>query len=158
VLVTGALGSVGRYAVHAAKQRNVRVIAGVRKRQLDEAAALGAERVVAVDDPEAVAGLPELQGIADTVGGETVAAVLPKLVPGGKLGSVVGEPAGAKARGIQVRAMQTHADPARLAQLAQEVASGAVVVPIAARFPLAQVREAFQAVAHGAAGKVLLTL
>ncbi len=158
VLVTGALGAVGRYAVHAARQRKVRVIAGVRRRQVSEAAALGAERVVALDDPEAVAGLPPLQGIADTVGGETVAAVLPKLVPGGRLGSVVGEPAGAKARGIQVRAMQTHNDPATLAALAQEVASGTVVVPIAARFPLAQVREAFQALGRGAGGKILLTL
>jgi NADPH:quinone reductase-like Zn-dependent oxidoreductase len=158
VLVTGALGAVGRYAVHAARRQKVRVIAGVRKRQLGEAAALGAERVVALDDPAAVAALPRLQGIADTVGGETVAALLPKLAPGGRLGSVVGEPAGAKERGIQVRSIQSHADPARLAQLAQEVASGTVVVPIAARFPLAQVREAFLAVRGGAGGKVLLTL
>jgi NADPH:quinone reductase-like Zn-dependent oxidoreductase len=158
VLVTGALGAVGRYAVHAALQRKVQVIAGVRRRQLGEAAGLGAERVVALDDPDAVAALPPLQGLADTVGGETVAALLPKLAPGGRLGSVVGEPAGAKERGIQVRAMQTHADPARLEKLAQEVASGKVVVPIAARFPLAQVREAFLAVRGGAGGKVLLTL
>jgi NADPH:quinone reductase-like Zn-dependent oxidoreductase len=158
VLITGALGSVGRYAVHAALRRKVRVIAGVRKRQLAEAAALGAESVVALDDPGAVAALPQLQGIADTVGGETVAAVLPKLARGGRLGSVVGEPAGAKERGIQVRAMTTRSDPARLGQLAQEVASGTVVVPIAARLPLAQVREAFQAVKGGAAGKVVLTL
>ena len=158
VLITGALGAVGRYAVHAARRRKVRIIAGVRKRQLGEAAALGAERVVALDDPAAVAALPPLQGIADTVGGETVAALLPKLAPGGRLGSVVGEPAGAKERDIQVRSIQSHADPVRLAQLAQEVASGTVVVPIAARFPLAQVREAFLAVRGGAGGKVLLTL
>ena len=158
VLITGALGAVGRYAVHAARRREIRVIAGVRKRQLGEAAALGAERVVALDDPAAVAALPQLQGIADTVGGETVAALLPKLAPGGRLGSVVGEPAGAKDRGIQVRSIQSHADAARLTQLAQEVASGTVIVPIAARYPLAQVREAFLAVRGGAGGKVLLTL
>jgi NADPH:quinone reductase-like Zn-dependent oxidoreductase len=158
VLVTGALGAVGRYAVHAARQRKVRVIAGVRKRQLSEAAVLGADRVVALDDAEAVAALPALQGIADTVGGETVAALLPKLVPGGKLGSVVGEPPGAKERGIQVRAIQNHSDPARLAALAQEVASGTMVVPIVARFPLAQVREAFRALGRGPGGKILLTV
>jgi NADPH:quinone reductase-like Zn-dependent oxidoreductase len=158
VLVTGALGSVGRWAVHAALQRKVRVIAGVRKRQLTEAAALGVERVVALDDPAAIAGLPQLQGIADTVSGETVAALLPKLAQGGKLGSVLGEPAGAKERGIRVQAMTVHADPARLGQLAQEVASGKTVVPIAARIPLAHVREAFQAAGRGAAGKVLVTL
>ena len=158
VLVTGALGSVGRYAVHAARRRKIRVIAGVRRRQLTEAPALGADQVVALDDADAVTALPRLQGIADTVGGTTVAALLPKLAPGGRLGSVVGEPPGAKERGIQVRAITTHADPARLAQLAQEVASGTVVVPIAARFPLAQVREAFRAAGQGPGGKVLLTL
>jgi len=55
-----------------------------------------------------------------------------------------------------VRAIQVHSDPARLGQLAQEVASGEVVVPIAARFPLAQVRDAFRAAEHGG-GKVLVT-
>jgi NADPH:quinone reductase-like Zn-dependent oxidoreductase len=157
VLITGALGAVGRYAVHAAKRRKVRVIAGVRRRQLGEATALGTDGVVALDDPASIAGLPPLAGIADTVGGETVAAVLPKLGRGGKLGSVVGEPPGAKERGIEVRAIRTHADPARLAQLAGEVASGEVVVPIAARFPLAQVRDAFRALERGAGGKVLVT-
>ena len=157
VLVTGALGAVGRYAVHAARKRKVRVIAGVRRRQLSEAAALGTYGVVALDDPASVAGLPPLDGIADTVGGETVAALLAKLAPGGRLGSVLGEPPGAKERGIQVRAIQVHPDPVRLAELAREVASGEVVVPIAARFPLAQVRDAFRAAEHGAGGKVLVT-
>jgi NADPH:quinone reductase-like Zn-dependent oxidoreductase len=158
VLVTGALGGVGRYAVRAALKRKVRVIAGVRKRQIGEAASLGAERVVALDDPGAVAGLPELQGIADTLGGETVVPLLAKLAPGGRLGSVVGEPPGARERGVDVRAMQTHPDPPRLAQLAEELASGEVVVPIAGRFPLEQVREAFRAAERGAGGKVLLTV
>jgi NADPH:quinone reductase-like Zn-dependent oxidoreductase len=158
VLVTGALGGVGRYAVRAARKRKVRVIAGVRKRQIDEAASLGAERVVALDDPDAVAGLPELRGIADTLGGNTVVPLLAKLAPGGKLGSVVGEPPGAKERGIDVRAIQTHPDPDRLAQLAEELASGEVVVPVAGRFPLDQVREAFRAAERGAGGKVLLTV
>jgi NADPH:quinone reductase-like Zn-dependent oxidoreductase len=158
VLVTGALGAVGRYAVHAARKRKVRVIAGVRKRQSGEAASLGVERVVALDDPGAVAELPEVQGIADTVGGETVVSLLPKLAPGGKVGSVLGEPPGARERGIHVRAMQTHPDPDRLFQLAEELASGKVVVPIAGRFPLDQVREAFRTAERGAGGKVLLTL
>ena len=92
-----------------------------------------------IDDTDAVAALPRLQGIADTVGGATVTALLPKLAPGGRLGSVLGEPPGAKEKGIQVRAIETRADPARLAQLAQEVASGTIVVPIVARFPLARV-------------------
>jgi len=35
VLITGALGSVGRAAVHAAKKIGAQVIAGVREKELD---------------------------------------------------------------------------------------------------------------------------
>jgi NADPH:quinone reductase-like Zn-dependent oxidoreductase len=37
VLITGALGSVGRAAVHTAKKIGARVIAGVRGKELDDA-------------------------------------------------------------------------------------------------------------------------
>lgn len=50
VLVTGALGGVGRTAVHVAKLHGARVLAGVRARRTAEAAGLGADQVVAVDD------------------------------------------------------------------------------------------------------------
>jgi NADPH:quinone reductase-like Zn-dependent oxidoreductase len=156
VLVTGAVGSVGRVAVHVARARGVRVIAGVRARQLPDARALGADDVVALDDAAALERLPALDGIADTVGGETVLRLLPKLGPEGVLGSVVGEPPGAKERGIKVVAFSSHPDPRRLVELAQDVVQGKLIIPIAARFPLAQIREAFRRAEH-AGGKVLVT-
>jgi NADPH:quinone reductase-like Zn-dependent oxidoreductase len=157
LLVTGALGGLGRCAVHAALKLGVRVIAGVRKARVSEASALGVERVVALDDAAAVAALPMLQGIADTVGGDVVASLLPKLAKDGTLGSAVGEPPGAKERGIRVRAIHTRPDSKRLAALAADMAKGDLVLPILGRFPLAQAREAFRA-AEGGHGKVLLTL
>ena len=51
---------------------------------------------------------------------------------------------------------QPLADPKRLAALAQSVAKGELVIPIVARLPLAQVREAQTMVEQGAAGKVVL--
>ena len=156
ILVTGAVGNVGRVAVHVAWTLGARVIAGVRARQLSEARALGAEDVVALDDAAAVERLPTLDGIADTVGGETVVRLYPKLAPGGVLGSVVGEPPGAKERGVTVVAISAHPDPRRLVALAEEVVRGTLVIPIAGRFPLAQIREAFRRVQQGG-GKVLVT-
>jgi len=50
VLVTGAVGNVGRSAVFTAKDRGAVVIAGVLKRQVQEAASLGADQIVATDD------------------------------------------------------------------------------------------------------------
>jgi NADPH:quinone reductase-like Zn-dependent oxidoreductase len=155
LLVTGAVGSVGRVAVYVARARGARVIAGVRGRQLREAGALGADEVVALDDAAAVERLPALDAIADTVGGETVARLLPRLAPGGVLGTVLGAPPGAKDH-VTVRAIQVHPEPQRLAQLAEDVVRGKLVLPIAGRFPLAQIREAFQRAGQGA-GKVLVT-
>jgi NADPH:quinone reductase-like Zn-dependent oxidoreductase len=156
ILVTGATGSVGRVAVFAARARGAKVYAGVRGKHKGEAAKLGAEGVVALDDAAEVAGLPALDGIADTVGGPAMQAVLGKVKLGGKIGSVVGEPAGAKDKGLEVRAIFTKADPARLAELTRAVADGRLVVPIARKFPLAEAAAALAFAEKGAGGKVLL--
>jgi NADPH:quinone reductase-like Zn-dependent oxidoreductase len=157
VLVTGALGAVGRTAVFAAKARGVKVWAGVRAKQKAEAEKLGVEGVVALDVAEEVERLPMMDGIADTVGGKTVAAVLEKLKPGGTLGSVVGEPPEAKGRRITVRAIFSHPDSRRLTQLGQSAAKGDLVIPVSKRFPLDQVKEAQKLAEQGGVGKVLLT-
>jgi NADPH:quinone reductase-like Zn-dependent oxidoreductase len=155
-LVTGAVGSVGRVAVYVAKARGAKVYAGVRRKQKAEAAKLGADVVVALDDADDLGPLPQLDAIADTVGGETIQKLLAKVKSGGTIGSVVGEPAGAKERGLTVRGMLTHSDPKRLGELAQAVADGKLVVPIAKRFPLAQAGEAQKVAEAGAGGKVVL--
>ena len=67
-LVAGAIGNVGRSAVFTAKERAATVIAGVLKRQMDEAKTVGADQVVATDDDTAIANLPPLDAVADTVG------------------------------------------------------------------------------------------
>ena len=46
ILITGAMGGVGRTAVHVAKLHGVHVIAGVRASQKKEAEGLGADRVI----------------------------------------------------------------------------------------------------------------
>ena len=71
VLVVGAAGNVGRSAVFTAKDRGATVIAGILKRQMDELKSIGADRAVATDDDTAIADLPPLDAVADTVGGKT---------------------------------------------------------------------------------------
>src|ERR1700690_1476992 len=157
VLVTGALGSVGRVAVFAAKARGATVWAGVRRTQRAEAAKLAADGVVVLDDEGELAKLPSLDSVADTVGGETTQKILGRVKSGGTIGSVLGEPAGAKDRGFVVRAVLAHPDAKRLADLVQAVAQGKLVIPIARRFPLAEVRAAHQLAEKGPGGKVVLT-
>jgi NADPH:quinone reductase-like Zn-dependent oxidoreductase len=157
VLITGAVGSVGRAAVFTAKAAGARVWAGVRRNQVAEAAELGAEGVVALDDPASIERLPTLDGIGDTVGGEAIAKVLGKVKHGGTIGSVVGPPEGAKDRGLLVNAFLAHPDPKRLAELGHAVAEGKLSLPIAKRFPLAEAREAQTLAESHVGGKVILT-
>jgi len=156
VLVTGALGAVGRVAVWGIRQRGARVFAGVRSKQLDEAKELDVDGVVALDDDAAIAELPPLDCVADTVGGETISKLLPKIKANGTIGSVLGEPQGAKERGLMVSAFMARPDSARLSLLAAAVASGSLKIPISKRFPLAEAPAAHALAEHGGMGKILL--
>src|SRR5580698_3453719 len=92
VLVVGAGGNVGRSAVFTAKDRGAIVIAGVLKKQMDEAKKVGADQVVATDDDGAIANLSPLDAVADTVGGRTAEKLIAKVKPGGVYASVVETP------------------------------------------------------------------
>ncbi len=156
ILVTGAIGSVGRTAVFAAKRLGVTVWAGVRRTQKDAAEALGADALVALDDENDCRRLPTLDGIADTVGASVTERLLDRVRQGGVVASVASDPKGARERGIEVRHHSAHTDPARLAALVHAVAEGALLIPIAKRFALAQIREAQQFAEQGAGGKVIV--
>jgi len=158
VLVTGAVGSVGRVAVFAAKSRGVNVWAGVRGQQKPEAEKLGVAGVVALDDDREIEALPILDAIADTVGGPTLQKLLPRVRHGGTIGSVLGKPPNAEDRGLVVRAIVAHPDPVRLAELGRAVAERRLVLPTARRFPLAEVRAAHQFAERSPGGKVLLVM
>jgi NADPH:quinone reductase-like Zn-dependent oxidoreductase len=158
VLVTGATGAVGRVAVYLAKARGAAVYAGVRRAHAAEAAKLGAHAVVALDDARQLEKLPPLDALADTVGGETTQALLVTLKQGGHIGTIVGEPPGAKELGLHVRAFFTVPDAARLTALVAEVAAGKLTIPIARRMPLAEAAQAHAVAELGGGGKVLLLL
>jgi NADPH:quinone reductase-like Zn-dependent oxidoreductase len=156
VLVTGGMGSVGRAAIFVAKSHGAKVWAGIRAAQKANAKKLGADGIVAIDDDADIRNLPQLDSIADTVGGPAVERLYGKLKPHGTIGSVVGEPPGAKERGFVVHTMLTHPDAVRLAQLARAVMNEKFTIPIARKLPLSEAAEA-QGLAHkGAGGKVVL--
>jgi NADPH:quinone reductase-like Zn-dependent oxidoreductase len=156
LLVTGAAGAVGRTAVFVAKQHGARVMAGVRARQKSEAEPLRADSVVALDDENEIALLPERDAIADTVNGETLGKLLPKLKKSGRLASVLGIPEAAEKAGIDVRAVFAHPDPDRLYKLAEDFRDGRLRIPIAKRFRLAEMRQAHEAAEKGVNGKIAI--
>jgi NADPH:quinone reductase-like Zn-dependent oxidoreductase len=158
LLVTGALGGVGRSAVYLALERGVRVIVGVRAQQKQQAQALKASQIVALDSGSEIDALPELDAIADTVGGDVIGNLLPKLKRGGVLGSVLGTPRAAEGKDIHIEAlMGVQSNPMRLARMAEAVRSGKLAIPIARKFRLSEAAAAQQLAETGrVGGKVVL--
>jgi NADPH:quinone reductase-like Zn-dependent oxidoreductase len=157
VLITGAVGSVGRSAVFTAKDRGATVIAGVRKRQTEEAKAAGADHVVATDDDGAIADLPPLHAVADTVDGQTAEKLIAKVTPGGVFASVLGAPPNASHYpSVKVVPVFSHFDRKTLESMAEAVRDGKLVIPIRETLPLRKAAEAHAEAEKGGAGKILL--
>lgn len=157
VMVVGAGGNVGRSAVFTAKQRGAIVIAGVLKRQTDQAKTVGADQVVATDDDAAIANLPPLDVVADTVGGKTAEKLIAKVKPGGVFASVDGKPQNA-ANYPSVKAVFVFSkfDRKTLEFMAEAVRDGKMVIPISLKLPLSEAAEAHAKAEKGGIGKILL--
>jgi NADPH:quinone reductase-like Zn-dependent oxidoreductase len=157
VLVTGALGGVGRTAVHVARKHGARVLAGVRAKEKEDASKLDVDGVVVIDSEEEIAHLHDLDAIADTVGGTTIQRLLKTIRKGGVLGSVLGEPEGANKYDIHVEAFMAQPDASRLHQLADDVARREFSIPIASTMKLRDIQEAHRIFERGGlSGKIEL--
>jgi NADPH:quinone reductase-like Zn-dependent oxidoreductase len=158
ILVGGALGSVGRAAVHSAKKLGAQVIAGVRTRQLPEARALGVSGTVAIDDDAALAQLALVDGVADTVGGETAAKLFAKVKNGGNFGYASVFPDGVSATNpsVKVTRVFARADASKVREFADDIRDGKFVLPISQRMPLEEAAKAHALVQKGGAGKIVL--
>ena len=158
IVVSGALGSVGRAAVHSAKKLGAHVIAGVRARQLAEARALGVSDTVAIDDDAAIAQLALVDGVADTVGGATAAKLFARVRNGGNFGyaSVLPEGVPATNPTVQVTRVFARADASLVREFADAVRDATFVLPISRRLPLAEAGYAHELMEKGGAGKIVL--
>ena len=157
VLITGALGSVGRSAVWTAKKAGAMVIAGVKGSQVKAAGTLGVDQVLALDDATALEKLGFVDAVADTVGGPTGEKLLGKVKPGGVFASVLGGPTNAKLHPtIRVQSVVMHPDAAMLRILAEAVVAGKLVIPIDRMVPLDEAAQAQVAAEKGGIGKILL--
>jgi NADPH:quinone reductase-like Zn-dependent oxidoreductase len=158
VLITGALGSVGRAAVHTAKKIGALVIAGVRREELDDARSLGVSDVLAIDDDEAIEKFRLVDAIADTVGGEVAAKLIAKVKQSGSFGytSVLPEAAAAQNPSVKIARVSAQPDPSKVREFADDVRDGKFVLPIGRRMPLRDAAEAHVLGEKGGIGKILL--
>ncbi len=160
ILVSGALGSVGRAAVHTATKLGARVIAGVRASQLTEAAKLGVSGVLAIDDDAAIARLEAVDGVADTVGGATAAKLFGRTKSGGKFGYASVFPADAAAQNPSVEVTRVFARPdaSKVREFADDIRDGKFSLPISRRLPLSDAAAAHAMMEKGGAGKIVLLI
>jgi NADPH:quinone reductase-like Zn-dependent oxidoreductase len=158
VLVTGAVGSVGRAAVHTAKKLGARVIAGVRRRQTEDAGRLDVHDILAIDDDEAIAKHAPVDAVADTVGGDVAAKIFARVKDGGTFGyaSVFPERSAATNTTIKVARVFAQPDPSKVREFADDVRDGAFVLPIGHRLPLREAAAAHVLGERGGSGKILL--
>src|SRR5260370_2322498 len=93
---------------------------GVRKKQLDTATSIGADRLVALDDQAALDALAPVDIVANTVRGGTAEQLFSKVRDGGLFASVIGVPESAKSRpSVRTVAVVSKQDPDALLYMAK---------------------------------------
>jgi NADPH:quinone reductase-like Zn-dependent oxidoreductase len=160
VLITGAAGMVGGFALQLVAARGARVVAAVRDSDAEEARRLGAETVLDAGDELEVAVRGRWQdgvdACIDTVG--LGAGALVCVRDGGRFATSVPTAVPDAARGIAPETVQVQPDAGTLAELADRAAAGELTVRIAEVLPLERFREGYDHLHRGGLhGKVVLT-
>lgn len=176
VVVHGAAGGVGTAGVQLAARAGASVVATVRNAELrPELAAIGeACGDVVVCAPDEFTDRGPFDVVLELVGAPNLGADVGALAPGGRI-SIIGVGGGAKAelnllalmgtRGtihgstLRPRPLEGKADAARAVErsVLPLFADGRVRVPIAATFPMADARDAYERFAAGGKlGKIVL--
>ncbi len=155
ILITGALGAVGRFALFAARRRGAETIAAVRASQQDEARKLGASEIIALDSREQ--NYFSFDHVADTVGGPAVASLCKHLAPHGLIRTVSTTPIDPAGLTTEPVFVAVHPDVQTLEAIGGFVARGEFHMPIARRMKLEEAAEAHRKMESGSVGgKIIL--
>ncbi len=146
VLVHGAAGSVGAYAVRLAHGAGLRVIATAGAADAAEVRRLGADVVVDYRAARFEDAVPPVDAVIDLVGGETQRRSFAVLKPGGTLVSAVSQPDQESAVRHGVRAVFFLVDvgSAQLAHIAGMLEQGVLAPRVGSVLPLAAARIAHE--------------
>jgi len=162
VLVNGAAGGVGHFAVQLAKWKGAHVIAVASGSHESFLRELGADEFIDYTKslPEDVAHDMDL--VIDTLGGPTTGRFLRTLKRGGALFPVFlgfSDAEEAAKLGVTVSMTQVRSNGQQLAELGRLLDAGTVRVAIDSTFPLADARKAHERAAGGhIQGKIVLTV
>ncbi|THD83233.1 MAG: NADP-dependent oxidoreductase [Phenylobacterium sp.] len=146
VLIHGAAGGVGHFAVQFAAARGARVIATCSGDDVEFVTSLGAAEVIDYHKERFEDRAHDVDLVYDLIGGETQARSFAVIKPGGVIVSTLQEPdkARAAARGIRGAHYMAAPNGAQLAEIGRLIDAGKVKPTIAGVFPLRQAAAAEQ--------------
>ena len=158
VLVHGAAGGVGSFAVQLAHAAGAQVIATGRAPHRELLTGLGAAQVVDVERQRFEEVAVQVDLVLDLVGGDVAGRSWPLVSPGGTLVTVVGGTAvGPPRQDARWVFFVVEANRAELAELGRRIDAGQLRPLVGGVWPLTQGRQAFQAKQHsGLPGKAVL--
>jgi NADPH:quinone reductase-like Zn-dependent oxidoreductase len=145
VLIHGAAGGVGHFAVQFARISGATVIATASKRDLDWVKGLGADEVIDFKNQRFEEHTGNIDLVLDLIAGDTQDRSWGVLkTSGGAIVSTLTEPSKAVARKHHARGMRmvVKVKTAQLRKIASLIGSGRVKVTVAKVFPLRRVTEA----------------
>src|SRR5437867_283818 len=159
VLIHGAAGGVGSFAVQFAHWRGAEVIATASKRHDEFLTGLGADKVLDYSSVRFEEAVRDVDAVLDTVGGDTLERSWGVLREHGVLVTIAGDAPEDKAAKYGVRAASILVQPNRdqLIQIGRLVDAGTIRPIVASVFSLSNAREAFaQGLAGHNRGKIVL--
>jgi NADPH:quinone reductase-like Zn-dependent oxidoreductase len=155
VLVHGATGAVGHFAVQLARRAGAHVIATASSTNLEAAREVGADEVI--DRATAYeTSLPAVDLVFDAAGGDAAERSAGLVRPGGRLVSIISEPA--TTSGITSIFFIVEPNRDELDQITELIESGGLRLMPHDAFPLEQAAAAFEAsLDRGHRGKVVFS-
>ncbi|MGL5832302.1 MAG: NADP-dependent oxidoreductase [Waterburya sp.] len=161
VLIHGAAGGVGSYAVQFAKLRGIKVFATASANNLDYVRDLGADEVIDYKTTPFEQVVNGVDMVLDTVGGETQTRSLDVLKPGGILVTTATppDPDTVKAKGVRAVMMMVQPKAEQLTEIAALFDNGKIQPPEQQVIPLAEARRAHELSQSGhVRGKLILQI
>jgi len=145
VLIQGAAGGVGLFAVQLAKWRGAQVIGTASTANLEFVRSLGADMVVDYTTTPVESAVQDVDLVLDGVGGETLSSSLAALRRGGTLISIAGPPSQEQAQAHGVRAMMSRGGAsAPLETFRQLIDEGQLKVTTGKTFRLSEAQQAHE--------------